>query len=204
MYDAASEQQKVRSWAVKFHATEEYTQANPGECRVECACGVPKVDKFLVSHSQALLLIAAAVAVAVTARALTDIAPTIATTNPKCGHAAYAGTKSGFDLSNLVRKEDTTAHWREQYENLPVFEVPSTAAINDLLPKKDMKLLAPMAMPPQRGGKKRKRMDNAHFHSKTAAQEKNTKEAKASKRKTAASGKTASGAKGATKKKAKR
>ena len=78
-----------------------------------------------------------------------------------CKHVVYACEKGGVEVTDLLHEHDTTKHWKAQYANLPAFNVPGSMAIENV-EKDDNVLLAPKAIPAQRGRPSTKRKDNAH------------------------------------------
>ena len=82
--------------------------------------------------------------------------------NFKCEHVLYAAEKAGIKEEKLVNRLDTSAHWKRQYLGLSSFEVPSSALLCDVNLDDDVKLLAPLAMPAQKGRPSTKRKDNAY------------------------------------------
>lgn len=76
-----------------------------------------------------------------------------------CACLVKAALVSGFDLSKLVHKRDTVETWREQYLNLPEFNLPSTEEI-DACPA-DRFLVAASSYPIPRGRPSTKRLKGA-------------------------------------------
>lgn len=95
--------------------------------------------------------------------------------NPKCDHLLYGSEKAGIAPEKLVNKLDTTKHWKEQYENLSEFKVPSSALLCEVELDDAVKLLAPLAMPGKKGRRSTKRKDNAYNRGSAEASRKSAK-----------------------------